>query len=123
VKGQSEESFAARVQEMGERTMVGRTGRPEDIADAIAFLDWPGIIAAAVEQALECGHRDLGGESWLPGSEVPCRAHEGGGLGRGIPRTAQRLPRSRCRLSPPDRDDSPAAYPSTLSFRSSTLTR
>ena len=48
--GQSEEAFAARVREMGERTMVGRTGRPEDIANAVAFFAAPesGFVTAQV---------------------------------------------------------------------------
>ena len=37
----TEEEFAARVADMGERTMVGRVGAPEDIAAAVAFLASP----------------------------------------------------------------------------------
>jgi NAD(P)-dependent dehydrogenase (short-subunit alcohol dehydrogenase family) len=46
--GQSEAEFAARLREMGERTMVGRAGRPEDIAHAVAFLAAPeaGFVTA-----------------------------------------------------------------------------
>ena len=39
--GRSEEEFQVRVRSMIERTMVGRTGRPEDIANAVAFLASP----------------------------------------------------------------------------------
>jgi 3-oxoacyl-[acyl-carrier protein] reductase len=39
--GGSEEEFQARVRNMSERTMVGRTGRPDDIANAVAFLAAP----------------------------------------------------------------------------------
>jgi 3-oxoacyl-[acyl-carrier protein] reductase len=39
--GRSEAEFAARLREMSERTMVGRAGRPEDIAHAVAFLAAP----------------------------------------------------------------------------------
>jgi NAD(P)-dependent dehydrogenase (short-subunit alcohol dehydrogenase family) len=39
--GRSEEEFKARVRNMSERTMVGRTGRPADIANAVAFLASP----------------------------------------------------------------------------------
>jgi 3-oxoacyl-[acyl-carrier protein] reductase len=46
----SEEAFAARVAAMGERTMVGRVGAPQDIADAVAFLAGPqaGFVTAQV---------------------------------------------------------------------------
>jgi len=41
--GRSEQEFeAAHVRNMSERTMVGRTGRPDDIANAVAFLATPG---------------------------------------------------------------------------------
>jgi len=39
--GRSEHEFEARVRNMSDRTMVGRTGRPEDIANAVAFLAAP----------------------------------------------------------------------------------
>lgn len=39
--GLSEDAFAARIKEMSERTMVGRTGLPQDIANAAAFLAAP----------------------------------------------------------------------------------
>ena len=37
----TEEEFSARVADMGERTMVGRVGAPDDIAAAVAFLASP----------------------------------------------------------------------------------
>jgi 3-oxoacyl-[acyl-carrier protein] reductase len=37
----SEEDFQVRVRSMSERTMVGRTGWPDDIANAVAFLASP----------------------------------------------------------------------------------
>ena len=37
----TEEEFLARVADMGERTMVGRVGAPDDIAAAVAFLASP----------------------------------------------------------------------------------
>jgi 3-oxoacyl-[acyl-carrier protein] reductase len=40
--GGSEEEFQVRVRSMSKRTMVGRTGRPEDVANAVAFLASPG---------------------------------------------------------------------------------
>jgi 3-oxoacyl-[acyl-carrier protein] reductase len=40
--GRTEQEFEARVRNMSERTMVGRTGRPDDIANAVAFLAAPG---------------------------------------------------------------------------------
>jgi 3-oxoacyl-[acyl-carrier protein] reductase len=39
--GRSEHEFEVRVRDMSERTMVGRSGRPEDIANAVAFLSAP----------------------------------------------------------------------------------
>jgi NAD(P)-dependent dehydrogenase (short-subunit alcohol dehydrogenase family) len=39
--GRSEQEFEARVRNISDRTMVGRTGRPEDIANAVAFLAAP----------------------------------------------------------------------------------
>jgi 3-oxoacyl-[acyl-carrier protein] reductase len=48
--GRSEQEFETRVRNMSERTMVGRTGRPEDIANAVVFLGAPesGFITAQV---------------------------------------------------------------------------
>jgi 3-oxoacyl-[acyl-carrier protein] reductase len=39
--GRSEQEFEARARDMSDRTMVGRTGRPEDIANAVVFLAAP----------------------------------------------------------------------------------
>ena len=49
-RGASEEAFTQRVASMGERTMVGRVGAPEDIAAAVAFLVGPdaGFVTAQV---------------------------------------------------------------------------
>jgi 3-oxoacyl-[acyl-carrier protein] reductase len=49
-RGASEEAFTQRVASMGERTMVGRVGAPEDIAAAVAFLVEPdaGFVTAQV---------------------------------------------------------------------------
>ena len=41
--GRSEQEFETRVRNMSERTMVGRTGRPDDIANAVVFLGSTGI--------------------------------------------------------------------------------
>jgi 3-oxoacyl-[acyl-carrier protein] reductase len=48
--GRGEQEFEARVRDMSDRTMVGRTGRPEDIANAVVFLVAPesGFVTAQV---------------------------------------------------------------------------
>jgi hypothetical protein len=52
------------------------------------FLDQRGfrIIATTVEQAPQSHHPDLRPEFRLPGSKIPCGAHEGRGLGGVVPR-------------------------------------
>lgn len=48
--GSTEHEFDARVRAMSERTMVGRTGQPDDLANAVAFLAAPdsGFVTAQV---------------------------------------------------------------------------
>jgi 3-oxoacyl-[acyl-carrier protein] reductase len=48
--GCSDEEFEARVRMVGERAMVGRTGQPDDLANAVAFLAAPesGFVTAQV---------------------------------------------------------------------------
>ena len=48
--GRSEEDFQARVRMLSERAMMGRTGQPEDIANAVAFFAAPasGFVTAQV---------------------------------------------------------------------------
>jgi 3-oxoacyl-[acyl-carrier protein] reductase len=48
--GGSEEEFQARVRNMSELSMVGRTGRPDDIANPVAFFAAPesGFVMAQV---------------------------------------------------------------------------
>jgi 3-oxoacyl-[acyl-carrier protein] reductase len=57
--GSSEHEFQTRVRDMSERTMVGRTGRPDDIANTVAFFAAPesGSSARAPALSLEIDDR------------------------------------------------------------------